>query len=616
MTYGFDEATNRRASATQPEGTWSYNYNARGEVTGGTHPKPGRNFAYGYDAIGNREWGQVNGQNSIYTTNGLNQYVQRTVPGVLEVRGSVAGSVNGLGALIDGQPAPLSGRDFYRALSVDNSAAAVWKSVDIWAWGDNDGQEVETHEQRAGLVPKTPEVIEYDADGNLTKDGQWCYQWDAENRLVRMYRYMPQGWTTWPAFKVWELTFHYDWQGRRVLKRVNPGGREENQRSVQFAYDGWNVVAERETVSAEEGWSTATTTLRRYVWGADLSGTLQGAGGVGGLLAETFTDDYGEHTLLPAYDGNGNIVAMLDGAGGAVRAEYSYGPFGEPLRATGAMAKANPFRFSTKYCDEETGLCYYGYRYYQPTTGRWLSRDPIAEDGGTHLYGFVENRPTEENDVLGLVTRTIVVASGPDIARVGGEPYFAYNFGGVADNKEVAAWVVKELGYLPPGLALTKTGSPMTEQALSLWRNQVVQEQKDKGEPCCHEVTFAYRLTLTAADAKAHLSGTGDAFMLFAHGGAAHAKNTSSGSGETGLYFEIRKPPRVTYPVSAAHLLSLIVPDIKSLQVGSCRDAGLPKRVGDVGIDVLTVKPTMGLNYGSDFSQKVKDKVKELCRCK
>ena len=93
--------------------------NARGEVTGGTHPKPGRNFAYSYDAIGNREWAQSNGQTSAYTANALNQVVQRTVPGVLEVRGSVAGGANGLGVLIDGQPAPLSGRDFYRALSVD-----------------------------------------------------------------------------------------------------------------------------------------------------------------------------------------------------------------------------------------------------------------------------------------------------------------------------------------------------------------------------------------------------------------------------------------------------------------------------------------------------------------
>lgn len=53
------------------------------------------------------------------------------------------------------------------------------------------------------------------------------------------------------------------------------------------------------------------------------------------------------------------------------------------------MPKGNPFRFSTKYCDEETGLCYYGYRYYQPQTGRWINCDLVAELGGLNLNGFV-----------------------------------------------------------------------------------------------------------------------------------------------------------------------------------------------------------------------------------
>jgi RHS repeat-associated protein len=56
-------------------------------------------------------------------------------------------------------------------------------------------------------------------------------------------------------------------------------------------------------------------------------------------------------------------------------------PFGEVLRATGPMATTCPFRFSTKYTDDETDLLYYGYRYYNPSTGRWPSRDPINELG-------------------------------------------------------------------------------------------------------------------------------------------------------------------------------------------------------------------------------------------
>jgi len=59
------------------------------------------------------------------------------------------------------------------------------------------------------------------------------------------------------------------------------------------------------------------------------------------------------------------------------------------------MANACPFRFSTKYQDDETDLLYYGYRYYNASTGRWLSRDPIEEAGGSNLYSFVADDPLE-----------------------------------------------------------------------------------------------------------------------------------------------------------------------------------------------------------------------------
>ena len=63
---------------------------------------------------------------------------------------------------------------------------------------------------------------------------------------------------------------------------------------------------------------------------------------------------------------------------------------------------SNPFRFSTKYLDSETGLYYYGYRYYDPVTGRWPSRDPIEEEGGVNLYGFLGNDGVNKVDFLGM----------------------------------------------------------------------------------------------------------------------------------------------------------------------------------------------------------------------
>jgi len=124
-------------------------------------------------------------------------------------------------------------------------------------------------------------------------------------------------------------------------------------------------------------------------------------------------------TYCCAYDANGNVMGLVSAADGSVAARYEYGPFGELIRATGPMAKVNPFRFSTKYQDEETGLVYYGYRYYDPGTGRWLNRDPINELGhrtllakrssrigadASNLYEFVHNNPINWIDPSGLTT--------------------------------------------------------------------------------------------------------------------------------------------------------------------------------------------------------------------
>ncbi|MBB5354042.1 RHS repeat-associated protein, partial [Haloferula luteola] len=68
--------------------------------------------------------------------------------------------------------------------------------------------------------------------------------------------------------------------------------------------------------------------------------------------------------------------------------------------------------FSTKYQDEETGLYYYGYRYYDPVTGRWPSRDPIGERGGVNLYGFVENDSVGRIDVLGQNPQDLALKLG------------------------------------------------------------------------------------------------------------------------------------------------------------------------------------------------------------
>lgn len=131
------------------------------------------------------------------------------------------------------------------------------------------------------------------------------------------------------------------------------------------------------------------------MWGLDLSGSLDGAGGVGGLLMINSAAN-GAHFY--AFDGNGNVAALVEGTDGTASARYEYGPFGELLRGTGPMANENRFQFSTKRCDKTTDLLLYEYRAYSTSLGRWLSMDPIGERGGLHLYGFAANNPANVAD--------------------------------------------------------------------------------------------------------------------------------------------------------------------------------------------------------------------------
>lgn len=223
-------------------------------------------------------------------------------------------------------------------------------------------------------VPRARERFTYDTDGNLTRDGRWTMAWDGENRLVAMET-IPAAVTVGAPRQ--RLEFAYDSQSRRVRKQAFlwAGGQWTNTCDSAFVWDGWNCIAE---ISAGGG----TTSISSYVWGLDLSGTLQGAGGVGGLLAITQAGA----TSLPYYDGNGNVMGLVDADSGANVAVYEYGPFGETFRTTGSRATSNPWRFSTKYADKETRTTYFGFRYYVDELGRMASRDWIKEPQSDNLY--------------------------------------------------------------------------------------------------------------------------------------------------------------------------------------------------------------------------------------
>ena len=213
----------------------------------------------------------------------------------------------------------------------------------------------------------------YDLDGNLLADGIRTFTYDAANRLK-----------TVSTNGVLTLTSFYDVKSRRVRK-VTP------EAATTFFYDDWNLIEER------VAYTNGTTSTIRYYWGKDLSGTLQGAGGVGGLLYLAVDSTI----YVPFYDNNGNITRYLDSSGNTV-AQYTYDAFGNTISQSGPLAGFFRHRFSTKYYDSETGLYYYGYRFYHPALMRWLNRDPLEEEGGVNLYGFCANMPIKKIDFKGL----------------------------------------------------------------------------------------------------------------------------------------------------------------------------------------------------------------------
>jgi RHS repeat-associated protein len=393
FNYGYNPA-NQRIKDTLADGTyWIYGYDSLGQVTNGVKyfsngtPMAGQQFDYAFDTIGNRTrtlaGGDQNGANlrtNNYYANNLNQITNRDVSGYVDVMGASDLPFTNV-VTVNGQTAYRNQEYFRQQVPVNNGSSALWTNMTV-----SGGQTVSGHV----YVPEEPEHFSYDADGNLTNDGRWAYVWDGENRLSQMTVNTNVG----PQY---QLNFAYDYKGRQIQKAVTIGGTPVY--TNDFLYDGWNLIAEV---------TLSDSLIRGYVWGADLSGSLQGAGGVGGLLELSY---YGTSTTncFAACDGNGNVMGLANAADGTIAAYYDYGPFGEPIRINGAMGLINPLRFSTKYDDDESDLLYYGYRYYKPTIGTWLSRDPLRENGGVNLYLFINNDGLDDVDKNGLMSITRVM---------------------------------------------------------------------------------------------------------------------------------------------------------------------------------------------------------------
>jgi RHS repeat-associated protein len=209
----------------------------------------------------------------------------------------------------------------------------------------------------------------YDNNGNLqtktTSAGTTTYSWDYENRLKQIT--LPGTGGT--------VTFKYDPFGRRVQKAFTQGGTTT---TTNYLYDGENVLEELDS---------SGNVLARYTDEPRWDGPLS--------MLRAGTTSYYEQDGL-------NSVTSLTNSSAALANTYTYDSFGKLTASTGTLT--NPFQYTAREFDSETGIYGYRARYYDENTGRFVSEDPKQFAGGsTNFYPYVRNNPPNFRDPQGQI---------------------------------------------------------------------------------------------------------------------------------------------------------------------------------------------------------------------
>ena len=286
---------------------------------------------------------------------------------------------NSRGELVGDQLRP-GGRFGYQYDNIGNRKEA-------FEFGNTTDYETDELNRYAGIAGNGAAafVPQYDADGNQTlvktSTGIWTVTYNAENRPVKFES--EDGGTT--------VECAYDSMGRRFEKKVTVGGTTGFH--ARYLYRDYLQVAECDLTGE------TPALVRSYLWDPSEPQATR-------VLAMTRWEANGtqvkEH-LYCMHDAMKNVTSLFGEARGR-RALYEYRPYGGLVTSEGNMAQENKFRFSCEYMDDELGLIYYNYRHLNPNDGRWISRDPIAEQGGWNLFAFVKNNSIINFDYLGEKT--------------------------------------------------------------------------------------------------------------------------------------------------------------------------------------------------------------------
>ncbi len=219
----------------------------------------------------------------------------------------------------------------------------------------------------------------HDANGNLTGDATFLYQYDLANQLTNVVR---------KADNTTVLQCRYDALGRRV-EAIRSDGTVD-----RYVYFPGSFLV----LAVLDG---SNNPKEFYTRGPDLSGTLDFAGGIGGILACTYSSSPSS-TLFHHADLMGNIIALSDSSA-TLTSTFRYTPFGQFIAST--TNSIPRYRFSSKELDADVNLIYYGYRYFVGYVGKWMTRDPYTEQGDINLYRFCSNSALANIDPHGLMQR-------------------------------------------------------------------------------------------------------------------------------------------------------------------------------------------------------------------